>query len=119
MKDVNGKLQYKDKELTYVFNLNVMEQIQEQYGTVAKWAELTDPTTHECDVKALKVGFTFMLNEAIDMENEANGTNIPFYSTKQVGRILTAIGVDAATRSITETVINSVQSGEKNVSSPM
>ena len=32
MKDFGGKIQYKGEEYGLVFNLNVMETIQEEYG---------------------------------------------------------------------------------------
>ena len=34
MKDFGGEIQYKDKTYKLTFNLNVMEVIQEKYGTV-------------------------------------------------------------------------------------
>ena len=37
MKDNAGKITYKEKEYKVVFNLNVMEAIQEEYGTIDKW----------------------------------------------------------------------------------
>ena len=39
MKDVNGEIQYKDKIYKTVFNLNVMEAIQEEYGTLDNMSE--------------------------------------------------------------------------------
>ena len=116
MKDVNGKIQYRDKELTLVFNLNVMEQIQEEYGSIEAWGNLTDGTENagEPNAKAVIFGFAAMLNEGIDIENEEKGTDIKPYTLKQVGRIVTEIGLDHATSALTETVIDSTESAEKN-----
>ena len=113
MKDVNGKLTYKDKEYTLVFNLNVMEEIQDEYGTIDKWAELTDGGS-EPNAKAVLFGITAMLNEGIDIENEENGTNIKPFTRKQVGRLLTEVGIAEASEVMRETVIESTQSNEKN-----
>lgn len=116
MKDISGKIEYKGHVYKLVFNLNVMEVIQEEYGTIERWGELTDGTaTGEGNAKAVKFGFTAMLNEGIDIDNEDNGTNIPHFTPAQVGRMLTDIGLDNATSVLNQTVIDSTKSEEKNV----
>ena len=50
MKDNAGKITYKEKEYKVVFNLNVMEAIQEEFGTLDKWTELTSGTNQEVNV---------------------------------------------------------------------
>ena len=42
MKDVSGEILFNGQTYKIIFNLNVMEEIQEKYGSVAKWGELTD-----------------------------------------------------------------------------
>lgn len=112
MKDMRKRIQYKDKEYPIVFNLNVMEEIQEEYGSIEKWGELT--AGEEANAKAVIFGFTAMINEGIDIENEENGTDIKALTLKQVGRMLTEIGIEKATQRMKETVEESVQSDEKN-----
>ena len=115
MKDVNGTINYKGREYKLVFNLNVMEVIQEEYGTIEKWGELTDGTiTGEGNAKAVKFGFAAMLNEGIDIENDDNGTDVKHFTLSQVGRMLTEIGLDKATGVLNQTVIESTKSEEKN-----
>lgn len=114
MKDINGKLQLDGKEYTIVFNLNVMEKIQEEYGTLDKWGSLTDGTEGEPNAKAVIFGFTEMMNESIDIQNDENGTSEPFLTRKQVGRIITKYGLVEATKTLNQTVIESTQSNEKN-----
>ena len=114
MLNKNGKIEYKGKEYSTVFNLNVMEQIQAEYGTIEKWGELTDGQENEVDVKALIFGLTCMLNEGIDIDNEDNGTNNPLFTHKQVGRLLSEVGLNKITQEINQTVINSTQSGENS-----
>ena len=111
MKDIYGEITYKGKTYKLAFNLNVMESIQEEYGTVGKWAELTDKD--EPDFKAIIFGFTEMLNEGIDMDNEENGTNDKPLTHKQVGRMITEIGLAEASLALKDTVTNSVRD-EKN-----
>lgn len=114
MKDFNGEIQYKDKTYKLVFNLNVMESVQEEYGTIDKWAELTDGASGEPNAKAVIFGFREMLNEGIDIANEENGTEDKPFSLKQVGRLITEVGLQQATSALNETVINSTKSEEKN-----
>ena len=141
MKDFNGKIQYKDKELKLVFNLNVMESIQNEYGSLDNWGALTDGAEYakkayekqgkekpwdeltdeekseykgEPDAKAVIFGFTEMINEAIDIENEENGTDIKPFTLRQVGRIITEYGLANATATLNKTVVESVNSTEKN-----
>ena len=108
MKDISQELEYRDKKYKIVFNLNVMEQIQEEYGTIEKWGELTEGTKDEVNAKAVIYGFWAMLNEGIDIDNEENGTDIKPLTLKQVGRMLTSIGIEKAASQMQETVVESV-----------
>ena len=116
MKDVNGEIQYRDKNYMLVFNLNVMQKIQEEYGTFAHWADLTDGSekSGEPDARAVIFGFTEMINEGIDISNEENGTDEKPLTAKQIGRILTEVGLSNATALMSDTVIKSTESNEKN-----
>ena len=94
-----------------VFNLNVMEEIQEQYGSIEKWGELTQGDG-EPNIKDLKAGILAMLNEAIDMENENNGTNEPMLTDKQLGRLMSNVGLDVIVKKIQEITIASTKTEE-------
>ena len=115
MKDINGKIQLGEMTYPLVFNLNVMERIQEEYGSLDVWGSLTDGKDGEPNAKAVIFGFTEMINEGIDIQNDEEGTNTPFLSTKKVGRIITQYGLVEATQALNKTVIESTQSNEKNV----
>ena len=141
MKDFNGEIQYKGKVYKLVFNLNVMETIQAEYGSIDVWGDLTDGRAYskekyekqrnaipwedltdkdkakfkrEPDAKAVIFGFTEMLNEGIDISNEENGTDDKPLTLKQVGRMITEIGLARATEEMNKTVIKSASSEEKN-----
>ena len=116
MKEVSTAIEYKDKIYKMVFNLNVMEEIQEQYGSLQKWGELTDGKdgSGEPNVKALIFGLTTMLNEGIDIENDETGSNIQPLTKKQVGRILTDFGINKMNEDMNNLVIESTKSDEKN-----
>ena len=115
MKDTVVYIETEDKKYPLVFNLNVMEEIQEQYGSVKRWGEIT-ANPDGADIKVLKFGIMAMLNEAIDIENEENGTNEPMLDAKQVGRILSKVGIKKVFEKIHEITIASTKSEgeEKN-----
>jgi hypothetical protein len=116
MKDFGGKIEYKDKVYKLPFNLNVMEEIQDKYGSIDKWAELTDGSENgEPNVKAVIFGLTSMINEGIEIENEENGTKEKKLTSKQVGRIITEVGLKEALKELNSTVTESTKSDEKNV----
>lgn len=115
MKDFNEEIQYKGNTYKLVFNLNVMESIQNEYGSLDEWGKLTDGTENgEPDAKAVIFGFTEMLNEGIDISNEENGSDIKPLTLKQVGRIITEIGLENATNKLNDTVVESTKTDEKN-----
>ncbi len=115
MKDYKFELETEDKKYQLVFNLNVMEEIQEEYETLEKWGELTDGKSGEVNVKALIFGLTAMMNEAIEMENDEKGTNEPLFTKKQVGRIITKAGVGESAKKLNEAIVESTKSDVKNV----
>ena len=49
------------------------------------------------------------LNEAIDIDKEKNQLNQPLLTEKQVGRLITAMGIEKATSKLNETVIESTK----------
>ena len=89
-----------------VFNLNVMEKIQDKYETIENWGDLTeektkeDGTKQEVNLKALKYGILEMINEGIDIENESREDKREFITDKQVGRIITGLGLEKMAKSI-------------------
>ena len=52
------------------------------------------------------------MNEAIDIENEENGTDEKPLSEKQVGRVLSEVGIQEVTKKIQEITIASTPTGE-------
>ena len=116
MKEISKALEYKGKKYNLVFNLNVMEVIQDKYGTLENWGKLTDGAENdgEPNAKAVIFGITAMLNEGIDIENEENGTEEKMLTNKQVGRMITDIGLQSSAQLMNGVVIDSTQSAEKN-----
>ena len=114
MKDVAGSISYNGREYSLVFNLNVMEEIQNEYGTIEKWGALTDGSGGEPNAKAMIYGLRAMLNEGIDIANEKNGTHEEFLTLKQVGRLISTVGLQNAAQALSDTVIASTKGEEKN-----
>lgn len=114
MKDFESKFTVNDTEYPLVFNLNVMEAIQDEYGTIDKWGSLTDGSQGEPNAKAVIFGFTAMINEGIDIENEKNNAERKSLTRRQVGRIITEYGLLEVTKIMNNTVIESTKSNEKN-----
>lgn len=110
MKDYKFELKTEEKTYQLVFNLNVMQEIQETYGTLEKWGELTDGKSGEVNVKALIFGLTSMINEAIDMRNDEEGTNDPLLTKKQVGRVITKAGVEKSAMALNNAIVESTKS---------
>lgn len=111
-------IDYKGEKYELVFNLNVMEEIQAEYGSVEAWGDLVEAEA-EPKAKDIKYGFTAMLNEGIDIYNEEHESDEDFkkrsfLSEKQVGRIISEIGLIEAAKRLNKQVINSTKSDEKN-----
>ena len=114
MKDRMGTLTDGERSWPIVNNLNVMETIQQEFGSWSAWADktVTRNGEKEIDIRALKFGIMTMINEGIDIQNEETGENRPFVTMKQVGRILTAVGIEEATQTMQKTVVDSVETEE-------
>ena len=79
---------------------------------------MTEGKENEVNIGALKFGITEMINEGIDIENETAETKREFLTEKQVGRIITELGIEKMTEKVQETVIDSTKNEneeEKNV----
>ena len=108
---VNDKVSY-----PLAFTLNVMETLQEKYGTFQNWADAVEGKGKgkEPSIKAIKYGLTEIINEGLDIEADEKGTEYKPLSEKKVGRILSEIGLENATAQLTEIVVESTKSDEKN-----
>lgn len=119
MKEIRKEFEVKGVLYKIVFNLNVMEAIQDEYGSLTKWSDLMlgkkeGKKNTEANAKAIIFGLGEMMNEAIDIDNENLIEKKPFLNHKQVGRILTELGFNEATQKMQETIIESTKSNEKN-----
>lgn len=102
-----------DKKYPIAFTLNVMEEIQNKFGSMGKWGEALQPEISEPKIKDLKWTFAQFINEGIDIENEENGGDRSFVTEKQVGRIISAIGMKQVSDTILKTTLQSTDTGEE------
>lgn len=113
---MNNKLTYieaQNRRYPIVFNINVMEEIQEAYGSLGAWGSIVENADGgEPKIKDLKIGLMLMINEAIDIENEEKGENTPMVTSKQVGRLIGEVGFGAITAVIQNLTIASTNTGE-------
>lgn len=110
-----------DEVVTLAFNLNVMALIQSEYGSVNAWAKMLeddedDPKRGgEPDMQAFLKGFTFMLNEGVEIENEgkkAEEQKAPF-TQSQVGRLISKWGQNAVADAMKKAVTASTDTGKE------
>jgi hypothetical protein len=114
MNDYKFEFEVDGKKYNLVFNLNVMEAIQEEYKTIEEWGSLTDGTKGEVNAKALIFGLTEMINEGLDIENETAEVKRPPLARKQVGRLVTKMGLDKTAEHLNTAIVESTKSDEKN-----
>lgn len=101
-----------EKEYPFAFNLNVMAEIQDEYGTVQAWSDKISSENGEASFKDLIYTCALFINEGIDIENENAEIKRPFITQKQAGRILTSLGKGEFTDKLMKIVS---ESNPKNV----
>lgn len=107
MLDTIKFLEWNGKKYPLVFNLNVMEKIQEEYKSFKNWTNLVE-NTDEIDIKALKFGIKEIINEGLDIQGDAE-----LLTDKQIGRLLTEVGMSKATQSMQEIIVDSTKNDEE------
>ena len=112
-------LETDSEKFPLAFTLNVMESIQDEYGTLSEWSELIR-NQKEPNIKALKFFITEAINEGIDIENEKSDEIRASITSAKAGRIITEIGFQKVAKTINKMVSESVKTKEnsKNVKSP-
>lgn len=111
-------LETDSEKFPLAFTLNIMEALQDEYGTLSEWSELIR-NQKEPNIKALKFFITEAINEGIDIENEKSDEKRASISSAKAGRIITEIGFQKVAKTINKMVSESVKAKEnsKNVKS--
>lgn len=108
MKDFYTKWEVNGKEYTLAWNLNVMEEMQDKYGSLEAWGKISEG--EEPKISSIIDAFEAMINEGIEIDNEKNGTNEKPLTHRQIGRIISAYGVENAA----ETMKNATSEATKD-----
>lgn len=115
VKSAMQEIEYKGKSYKLVFDLNVMESIQDEYGSIESWGKLTEPEDGgEPNIKALVFGVTEMINEGIEIANDEDGTDEKPLTHRKVARILTEVGLESVADKMQKSVIDSTADDSKN-----
>ncbi len=101
MLDIVKHIEIDGTEYPIAYTFNVMEAIQDKYDTIENWVNaLQPPKGVEPKIKDIKWTFTQFINEGIDIENENKGEKRPFITEKQVGRLISAVGMNEMTKAM-------------------
>ena len=95
-------LETETEKYPMAFTLNVMEALQDEYGSLDDWSK-SFKNTKNPNIKALKFFMMEAINEGIDIE----GKDREPVTLKQVGRILTTLGLQGITEQIQKLVTKS------------
>lgn len=106
-------LETDSEEFPLAFTLNVMESIQNEYGTLSEWSELIR-NQKEPNIKALKFFITEAINKGIDIENEKSSEKRVSITSSKAGRIITEIGLKKVANTITKMITESMPHDEKS-----
>lgn len=113
-----GKLEYiiiGNKSYPLAFSFNVMEQVQDTYGTMDAWTKtLQAEQGKEIKMKDLIWTFQQFVNEGIEIENEEKNINNPLLSHKQIGRLITNADMKELVSVMKDMTIKSVKSDDPN-----
>ena len=106
-------LETDSEKFPLAFTLNIMEALQDEYGTLSEWSELIR-NQKEPNIKALKFFITEAINEGIDIENEKSDEKRAPITSSKAGRIVTEIGLKKVANTITKMITESMPHDEKS-----
>ena len=110
-------IEFHGKKYPLVFDLNVMQDIQEEYGTFDKWAQLTiGKTNGEHSTKAVLFAIMCMINEGIEIQREEYPNDITPkpVTLRQVGRMMTEVGMARTVDKLHQIIIKSSDSDKSS-----
>lgn len=96
------------------FDVNVIEVIQKEFGTVNEWISKTSLENGELNVSCIKYGFWAMTNEGINIDNEDQGLEKPNITLSKAGRIISSLGLENVALMISDLITKNFPSPKKN-----
>jgi len=102
-----------EKQYPLAFTMNVMEELQEHFGSLDAWSNAIQPDEGEPKFRDVIHTFQTFINEGIDIENEDAEEKREFLTHKQVGRIISNIGIQEAGTLIRSLTSSSTKTGNE------
>lgn len=106
-------------EYNLLMTVNVIDQIQERFDlSIMQLSEVLDQKRRDFYGNVAAI-MTILLNEAIEIENEKNGTDTPPFTEKRVRRHISNMNVIDAFVAISETYsLSFLEKEEDDITSP-
>lgn len=114
MKSKLQEIEYQGKKYNLVFDLNVMEAIQDEFGSIDAWGKLVEPEEGEPSIRAVVFAAAQMINEGIEISNDEDGADEKPLTHRKVARILTEVGLDLVMDKVKKSAIDSTADDSKN-----
>lgn len=109
-------LKTKSEIFPFTYSLNVMEALQNEFGSLNEWSDMVEPKDgSEPKIKALLFFFKEAINEGIDIENENSNQPRKFVNERKVGRIITELGVKTVLEQLKGTVVEAGSNDDPEV----
>lgn len=119
MLEIKKYIETRDEKYPVIFSFNVLEEIQNKYGSFDNWSHIiegeeligTEWEKKEPKISDVKYFIKIAINEGIDLENEKNNQNRKFLTDKQVGRLISEVGVHKISQIIRDVIQTSTIGG--------
>ena len=104
-----------EKQYPIAFTLNVMEAIQQKYGTLQEWGKLAQ-SRNEPDIAALKYMLMESQHEGVEMTCKCKRgmCECDYLTLKEVGRLITRIGIKTVAEKISKLITASLEQGDSS-----
>ena len=106
-------------EYNLLMTVNVIDQIQERFDlSIMQLSEVLDQKRRDFYGNVAAI-MTILLNEAIEIENEKNGADLPMFTEQKVRRHISNMNVIDAFVAISETYsLSFLEKEEDDITSP-
>ena len=112
MLEIKKYIETKEDKYPVIFSFNVLEEIQNKYDSFDNWSHIIEGEQFidgkwqkkEPKISDVKYFIKIAINEGIDLENEKTNSDRKFLTDKQVGRLISEVGVQTISKIIREVI---------------